>query len=99
MVLEVFVVEIHPGREADFEAVMGRGLRTVMSRAEGLQAWSFRRCVEVPGRYQVQIQWSSLEAHMVGYREGPIAPQFRALVMPFFAKPPDVQHFEVLEQS
>ena len=76
-----------------------RGLRTVMARAPGLQGWTFRRCVEAPERYQVQIQWETLEAHMVGYRESPLAPEFRAIVMPFFAEAPDVRHFEELAQS
>ena len=58
-----------------------------------------RRCVETPGRYQVQIHWDSLESHMVKYRQGPIGPEFRALVMPFFVEPPQMQHFENLAQG
>jgi heme-degrading monooxygenase HmoA len=99
MVLEQFVATVHPGQQAEFEAAMERGLRTVMARAEGLQGWSFRRCVETPGRYQVQIRWVSLEAHLVGYRQGPLAPEFRALVMPYFVQPPEMQHFEVLAEG
>ena len=72
--LEQFIAHVHPGREAEFEAVMERALRPVMSRAEGLLGWRFRRCAETPGRYQVQIHWDSLESHMVKSRQGPIAP-------------------------
>ena len=99
MVLEQFVARIHPGQEAAFEAAMAHGLRTVMARAEGVQGWSFRRCVETPERYQVQIRWASIEAHMTGYKQSRLAPEFRAMVMPFFAEPPQMQHFEVLAES
>jgi quinol monooxygenase YgiN len=96
MVLEQFVVRIDPDRRPEFEATMDRALRTVMARAEGLLGWTFRRCVEQPETYQVQIQWASIDAHMVGYRQGPIAPEFRAIVMPFFAQPPEMRHFTEL---
>ena len=99
MVLEQFVVNVEPARQAEFEAAMERGLRTVMARADGLLDWSLRRCVETPQRYQVQIRWTSIEAHMVGYRNGPLAPEFRAIVTPFFVGPAEVQHFEVLASS
>jgi hypothetical protein len=99
MVLEQFVVNVDAARCNEFEAAMERGLRTVMARADGLLDWSFHRCVEMPARYQVQIRWTSIEAHLVGYRNGPLAPEFRAIVMPFFAGPADVQHFEVLAAS
>jgi quinol monooxygenase YgiN len=99
VVIEQFVVRIDPRHQAEFEAAMERGLRTVMSRAEGLQGWSFRRCVEAPNGYQVEIRWASLEAHMTGYRQSPLAPEFRAIVTPFFAQPAEIQHFEVLAAS
>ena len=99
MVLEQFVVRPHPGQEAQFETAMERALRTVMARARGLQAWSFRRCVETPERYQVQLQWDCIESHMVGYREGPLAPEFRAIVLPFYAEPAEMRHFEELASS
>jgi heme-degrading monooxygenase HmoA len=99
MVLEQFVVSVGSARGPEFEAAMERGLRTVMSRAEGLQGWSLRRCVESPDCYQVQIRWTTIEAHMVGYRQGPLAPEFRAIVMPFFSRPAEVLHFEVLAEA
>ena len=99
MVLEQFVVNVDPSRRAEFEAAMAHGLRTVMERADGLLDWSLRRCVETPDRYQVQIRWASIEAQLVGYRNGPLAPEFRAIVTPFFAGPAEVLHFEVLAAS
>jgi heme-degrading monooxygenase HmoA len=99
VVLEQIVVTVHAGREADFEVAMERALRTVMARAEGMRGWSLRRCVEAPDSYQVQLQWDSIEHHMVGYRQGKLAPEFRAIVLPFFAQPAEMHHFEELSHS
>jgi hypothetical protein len=43
----------------------------------------------------LQISWASLEDHTVGFREGPLFPQWRAIVGPFFSQPPAVEHFNV----
>ncbi len=96
MVLEQFVVRVIEGMEPEFEVEMERGLRTVMARAEGMRAWSLRRCAESPDHYQVQLQWDSIEAHMVGYREGPLPTEFRAIVTRFFAEWPTMKHFQEL---
>jgi heme-degrading monooxygenase HmoA len=94
MVLEQFVVCVHPGQEMEFERAMEHALRTVMSRADGMRAWSLRRCVETPDRFQVELRWDSIEDHLVRYRQGPLAPEFRTIVTPFFAAVPEMCHFE-----
>lgn len=103
MVLEQFNVRAKPGQEAQFEQAMGRGLRMILARAPGLQAWSMRRCVEEPRLYQVQLEWDCIESHLVGYRQGPLAPEFRALVTPFYEgwpeQVPDMKHYEELAQG
>jgi hypothetical protein len=100
MVIEQFLVKVVPGKEPDFEAAMERGLRTVMARAGGMRAWSLRRCVEMPDHYQVQLQWDSIEDHLVRYREGPLAAEFRAIVTPFYdgwpETKPDMKHYQEL---
>jgi hypothetical protein len=97
MVFEQFLVKVKAGRESEFEAAMELGLRTVMARAAGMRAWSFRRCVETPDHYQVQLEWDSIEDHLVGYRESPLASQFRAIVTPLYdgwpETKPDMKHF------
>jgi len=99
MILELVDIRIHPGQEAAFDAAIGRALRTVTSRAPGVHGWQVHRCVETPQRYVMQVLWESVEAHMVGYRQSPLSPEFRAIVEPFFAQPPLMQHFELLARS
>ena len=94
MILELVDVRITPGRNADFEAAVRRGLDTVIGRARGFQRAALHRGIESPERYVLQIVWDRLEDHTVAFREGPAFAQWRAIVGPFFAAPPAVEHFD-----
>jgi len=50
-------------------------------------------------RYVLMIFWETLEDHTVAFREGPLFPQWRAIVGPLFAGPPTVEHFTLLTKS
>jgi heme-degrading monooxygenase HmoA len=93
MVLEIADIRIAPGQQAAFEEAIQRALATVMSQAKGARNPNVQRCVESPERYILQIEWDTLEDHNVGFRQGPLFAQWRAIIGPFFAGPPLVEHF------
>jgi heme-degrading monooxygenase HmoA len=99
MILEIADIRIHPGQNAAFEEAIGRALTTVASRAGGVQGWTVTRGIESPERYMLQIVWATLEDHTVGFREGPLFPQWRAIIGPFFAQPPQVEHYSLVTKS
>ena len=99
MVLEIADIRIQPGRNAEFEEAIERGLRTVASRAQGMQGYKVNKCIESPERYVLQIFWNTLEDHTVGFRQGPLFTEWRAIVGPFFAQPPLVEHFTLVAKS
>lgn len=94
MILEIADIHILPGQQAAFEAAIELGLRTIHTRAQGMRGYRLDRSIETPERYTLQVRWDSVEAHMVGYRESALSPEFRALVRPFFAEPPVFEHYE-----
>lgn len=94
MILEVADILIHPGRQADFVRAVHEGLDTVISKSAGFRGYEIRHGIESPERYLLLLQWDSLEDHTVGFRESDLYPRWRALVAPFFARPPAVEHFE-----
>ena len=99
MVLEIADIRIQPGQQAAFEKAIQRGVATVASRAKGFQGFKVSKCIETPERYVLQIMWATLEDHTVAFRQGPLFPEWRAIVGPFFAAPPLVEHFDLLAES
>jgi heme-degrading monooxygenase HmoA len=99
MILEVADIRIQPGQNAAFEEAITRALATVASQAQGVQGWTVTRGIESPERYVLQIVWATLEDHTVGFRQSPAFTEWRAIVGPFFARPPEVEHFELLAKS
>ena len=100
MILEHADITIAPGKNAEFEEAIQRGIATVISTAKGFRDAQVHKGIESTERYVLTIHWDTLENHTVDFREGPLFPAWRAIVGPFFAKPPVVEHFEqVLEHG
>ena len=99
MILEIVDIRIPAGQNAAFEAAIQNALATVASQAQGFKGAKVNRGIESPERYILQIFWDTLEDHTVGFRQGPLFPQWRAIVGPFFAVPPLVEHFELVTKS
>ena len=99
MILELADIHIPPGKQAEFDAAIQRGVETVISRALGFRGYKVNKGVESPERYILMIYWDTLENHTVDFRGGPLFPQWRAIVGPFFAVPPTVEHFTLVVKS
>jgi len=96
MILEVADIRIQAGQQAAFEAAIRHGIDTIISQARGFISAQVQHGIESPERYLLQIQWASLEDHTEHFRAGPLFPAWRAIVGPFFAEPPKVEHFSSL---
>ena len=99
MILELADIRIHPGQNAAFEAAIERGASGIIAKAKGFQGYTVNKGIESPERYVLQIFWDTLEDHTVGFRQSDLFMQWRALVGPFFAGPPVVEHFVLLTKS
>ncbi len=99
MILELADIRIAAGRQAEFDQAIELGLRTVISQAEGFRGFKVNRGIESPERYILQIFWDSLEDHTVGFRQSDLFTRWRAIVGPFFAAAPVVEHFNLVAKS
>ena len=99
MILEVADIRIQPGRQAEFDEAILRGIDTVIRQARGFQGWKVNKSIESPERYLLMIFWETLEDHTVHFRGSPAFADWRAIVGPFFAAPPSVEHFTLLAKS
>jgi heme-degrading monooxygenase HmoA len=99
VILEIADIRIQPGQQAAFEEAIQRGVKTVIARARGMKGWKVNRGIESPERFVLMIFWDTLEDHTVHFRGGPLFAEWRAIVGPFFAAPPVVEHFELVGKS
>jgi heme-degrading monooxygenase HmoA len=99
MILELADIRIQPGKQAEFDAAIQKGVATVIAKAKGFRGYKINKGIESPERYILMIFWETLENHTVDFRGSPAFQDWRALVGPFFAAPPAVEHFNLLAKS
>lgn len=99
MILEIVDIRIHAGQQAAFDLAIQRGLDECIAPALGFRGYKVNKGIESPERYLLSIFWDTLENHTVDFRGSPAFAAWRAIVGPFFASPPSVEHFELLTKS
>ena len=80
-----------------FEAAFADA-RQVIAQADGFHWVELLRGIERPDRYVLLVGWDSVEAHTIGFRESPRFARWRALVGPYFTKPPAVEHLTICSE-
>lgn len=94
-VTEHALLFIRPGQERDFEAAFEEAGQ-VIATSQGCRSVRLLRGHESPSTYLLLVEWDSLEAHTVGFRESPAFTRWRELVSPFWEPMPSVQHFRAV---
>ena len=90
-VLEVALLSVKPGMEAEFEAGVRQAV-PLFQRAKGCRSMEVRRFVEKPRQYHLLVRWDTLEDHMVDFRGSDDFQKWRACVGHCFSAPPEVHH-------
>jgi heme-degrading monooxygenase HmoA len=98
MILEVAVLQVIAGQEADYEVAF-RKASPIIASMKGYQGHELQRCMEVPGKYVLLVRWETLEDHTIGFRGSPEFQQWRALLHHFYVPTPLVEHFEQVDLS
>jgi len=91
MVLEIADFRVKAGTEDAFAAAVREGL-ALIGQTPGFLGARLTRGVESPSRFVLLIEWESVEAHTVGFRQSERFPLWRAAVGPFFEGDPRVEH-------
>lgn len=93
MVLEIAIIHVVPGSEADFAAAYRKG-RPLLASTPGCRSVRMTQGIESPSRFVLLVEWDSVEAHENNFRGSARFEQWRALIGPYFASPPEVEHAE-----
>ena len=95
MILEVAILDVIAGHEADFEKSFTEAERIICAM-NGYLAHELKRCIEKPSRYILLVSWERLENHTEGFRGSPEYEEWRALLHRYYDPLPDVEHYEGL---
>ena len=92
MILEVAILDVLPGRSAEFETAFARS-QHIISAMPGYLSHELRSCLEVDNRYILLVNWESVEAHTEGFRGSPQYQEWKALLHHFYDPFPEVNHY------
>ena len=93
MVLEIADIAVLPSTEEEFAAAVREGIRYVAD-TPGFRGARLTRSVETPSRFVLMIEWDSIEAHTVGFRQSENFGRWRGHIGPFLDGQPRVEHFD-----
>ena len=93
MILEVAVLNVKVGQEQEFEAAFGKA-QEIISSMQGYVSHQLQKCIEMPNRYILLVNWKTLKDHTVGFRESAQYQEWRSLLHHFYDPFPEVEHYE-----
>ena len=97
MILELVDILIHPGKQAEFYKAIEQVIKEHLVNAKGFVGYQINKCIESPERYVLMNYCTTLENHTIDFRGSPMFLHWRGVVGPFFARPPVVEHFTILD--
>jgi heme-degrading monooxygenase HmoA len=92
MIVEINMVQVSTERTVEFETAFAEAAELLLEVA-GCRSAQLFRCVERPGRYQIQLGWERLADHVDHYPATAQAAGVRKLLMPLIDSA-DMAHFE-----
>lgn len=99
MVTETAFISVQPGRESEFLSALRREGVEVLRRAQGFVDITIKQGVERPSTFQLTLTWETLEDHTEAFRGGPLFAEWRAVISPFFAELPQVEHWVAVDEA
>lgn len=93
MILEVAILNVKPGQEAEFENAFIKA-QEIISGMEGFVSHQLQKCIERKNRYLLLVKWKTLEDHTIGFRESSEYQEWRNLLHHFYDPFPEVEHYQ-----
>lgn len=92
MVLEVAILDVKNGQNAAFEGAFQQAAPLIAS-IPGYVSHELQKCLEQPQRYILLVQWQTLEAHTIGFRQSAQYQEWKHLLHHFYDPFPTVEHY------
>lgn len=93
MILEVAMLQVRQGKNAEFESAFEKA-QSIISSMPGYIEHELQRCIEVVGKYILLVRWQSVHDHEIGFRQSPQYQDWKQMLHHFYDPFPVVEHFE-----
>lgn len=93
MVTEIAIFTAIPGKEEALGQGIIQGLDAIRQHPQCISA-NTTRCIERPERYMLSVIWTSAEAHINGFRNGPLYPKWRSYINDLFEGSAEIFHYQ-----
>ena len=93
MILERALITVKSGQAEAFKQAFAKA-RPHIEGSKGCRKVEMRQGIEHPDDFLLLVWWETLEDHNVGFRESPAFTEWRAILGPLFAAPPQVVHHQ-----
>ena len=93
MVVEIALLKARAGAADQLREGL-RAARPVIARAQGYRGSVFYQGVEGPESFVLQVEWETVEAHMLGFRQGPLLAEWRSHFFHLLDGTPVMSHYE-----
>ena len=82
MVLEVAILNIKKGQSQAFEKAFDQA-QSIIAAAPGYQKHELKKCLEESDKYILLVEWDTLEAHEIGFRQSAPYQEWKKLLHHF----------------
>jgi heme-degrading monooxygenase HmoA len=95
MILEHAVLDVIEGQGQSFVDAF-ENAKPIISSMNGFRSVQLQRCLEVPSRFLLLVEWDRLEDHTEGFRGSAEYRRWRELLHHFYDPFPNVEHYELV---
>ena len=92
MVTEIATLDVKVGSSPEFEKDFKVASQYLVA-IEGYLGHTLKKCLERANRYLLTVEWTSVEAHEVGFRGSENYQKWKALLHHYYDPFPTVEHY------
>jgi len=93
MILEVAILHIKKGLSEEFEVNFNIASK-IISSIKGYISHDLKKCIEEENKYILLVNWESVDAHEIGFRNSQEYQQWKELLHHFYEPFPTVEHYK-----
>jgi len=96
MITEIAVLYVKENELEAFENDFVKAGQYISSIA-GYKTHSLQKCIEVPNKYVLLVEWEKLEDHTIGFRQSEEYLEWKRLLHHYYDPFPVVEHFTAID--